>query len=223
MPDPATWDYTFDHLADDRRGPARRDRLHRPDGHLHAGLRRTDRQPHHRRATPTGSQWQVIQNANTYEEGFTAAWDGIRHALWVDRSPETEAPLEAFLEPDTVKADLHHRSPGPDQDQPRQLEHRPVLPRAPQRAPRAARPVLRLPHQRRALRRPGRRRCASASRSRSSSGARATSSSPRRAARPTCATSPTPSSSGSTPGTSPSRTTSRRSPSGSSASTTSRS
>jgi pimeloyl-ACP methyl ester carboxylesterase len=48
--------------------------------------------------------WQVIQNANTYEEGFTAAWDGIRHALWANRSPESEAPLEAFLEPDTVKA-----------------------------------------------------------------------------------------------------------------------
>ena len=53
---------------------------------------------------PDWLQWQVIQNANTYEEGFTAAWDGIRHALWVDRGPETEAPLEAFLEPDTVKA-----------------------------------------------------------------------------------------------------------------------
>ena len=28
-------------------------------------------------------EWQVIQNANSYEEGFTEAWDGIRHALWV--------------------------------------------------------------------------------------------------------------------------------------------
>jgi len=55
-------------------------------------------------AHPDWLQWQVIQNANTYEEGFTAAWDGIRHALWIDRSAETEAPLEAFLQPDTVKA-----------------------------------------------------------------------------------------------------------------------
>jgi pimeloyl-ACP methyl ester carboxylesterase len=47
--------------------------------------------------------WQVIQNANSYEEGFTQVWDGLRHALWVDRSPKTEAPLEAFLEHDTVK------------------------------------------------------------------------------------------------------------------------
>jgi pimeloyl-ACP methyl ester carboxylesterase len=46
----------------------------------------------------------VIQNANTYEEGFTEVWDGIRHALWANRSPETEAPLEAFLQPDTVES-----------------------------------------------------------------------------------------------------------------------
>ena len=117
-------------------------------------------------AHPDWLQWQVIQNANTYEEGFTAAWDGIRHALWVDRSPETEAPLEAFLEPDTVKAIYTTGHPDLTQDQPRQLEHRPVLPRPPQRAPGAARPVLRLPHQRRALPDLAGSRCASASRSR---------------------------------------------------------
>jgi pimeloyl-ACP methyl ester carboxylesterase len=53
---------------------------------------------------PEWLSWQVIQNANSYEEGFTATWDGIRHALWVDRSPKTEAPLVAFLGPDVVKA-----------------------------------------------------------------------------------------------------------------------
>jgi pimeloyl-ACP methyl ester carboxylesterase len=53
---------------------------------------------------PDWLAWQVIQNANTYEEGFTAVWDGIRHALWADRNPQTEAPLKAFLEPDTVRA-----------------------------------------------------------------------------------------------------------------------
>jgi hypothetical protein len=41
--------------------------------------------------------------------------------------------------------DLHHRPPGPHPDQPRQLEHGSVLPRPPERAPRPARPVLRLP------------------------------------------------------------------------------
>ena len=77
---------------------------------------------------PDWLQWQVIQNANTYEEGFTEAWDGIRHALWVDRSPANEAPLEAFLQPETVKAIYTTGHPDPSQDQPGQLEHGPVLP-----------------------------------------------------------------------------------------------
>ena len=103
MPDPATWDYTFDHLADvvegllvevDFTGPMG---IYMQDYGGPIGNRIIERHP-------DWLEWQVIQNANSYEEGFTAAWDGIRHALWVDRGPETEAPLEAFLEPDTVKA-----------------------------------------------------------------------------------------------------------------------
>jgi pimeloyl-ACP methyl ester carboxylesterase len=103
MPDPATWDYTFDHLTDI------------VDGLLHEvgftgpmGIYMQDY------GGPIGNRliarhpdwlaWQVIQNSNAYEEGFTETWDGIRHALWVNRSPETEAPLEAFLEAETVKA-----------------------------------------------------------------------------------------------------------------------
>ena len=50
----------------------------------------------------------MIQNSNAYEEGFTAAWDGIRHALWLERSPETEAPLAPFLELDGVKLVYTH-------------------------------------------------------------------------------------------------------------------
>lgn len=57
---------------------------------------------------PDWLAWQVIQNSNAYEEGFTGAWDGIRHALWVDRSPETEAPLLPFLEVDGVKLVYTH-------------------------------------------------------------------------------------------------------------------
>src|SRR5436190_1372164 len=45
---------------------------------------------------PSWLEWQVIQNANAYEVGFTALWDGIR-AVWLDRTPETEAPLSSFL------------------------------------------------------------------------------------------------------------------------------
>ena len=103
MPDPATWDYTFDHLADIVEGLLVEVGFTGPMGIYMQdyggpiGNRIVERHP-------DWLEWQVIQNANSYEEGFTAAWDGIRHALWVDRGPETEAPLEAFLEPDTVKA-----------------------------------------------------------------------------------------------------------------------
>ncbi len=67
---------------------------------------------------PDWLEWQVIQNSNAYEEGFTAAWDGIRHALWVDRSPETEAPLAPFLQLDGVKLVYTHGHRAPEQISP---------------------------------------------------------------------------------------------------------
>ncbi|WP_407342763.1 alpha/beta fold hydrolase [Pengzhenrongella phosphoraccumulans] len=103
MPDPSTWDYTFDHLAQivdelltqvGFTGPMA---IYMQDYGGPIGNRLIADHP-------DWLAWQVIQNANTYEEGFTAAWDGIRHALWVDRSAENEAALEAFLLPGTVKA-----------------------------------------------------------------------------------------------------------------------
>lgn len=103
LPDPAGWAYTFDHLADivERlliktgfTGPMG---IYMQDYGGPIGNRLIARHP-------DWLTWQVIQNSNAYEEGFTAAWDGIRHMLWANRSPETEAPLEAFLEPDAVKA-----------------------------------------------------------------------------------------------------------------------
>jgi pimeloyl-ACP methyl ester carboxylesterase len=103
MPDPATWPYTFDHLTDIVDGLLQQVGFTGPMGIYMQdyggpiGNRLIARHP-------DWLQWQVIQNANSYEEGFTEAWDGIRHALWVDRSPKTEAPLEAFLQPETVKA-----------------------------------------------------------------------------------------------------------------------
>jgi pimeloyl-ACP methyl ester carboxylesterase len=53
---------------------------------------------------PDWLRWQVIQNANSYEEGFAAVWGGLRHALWSNRTPETEAPLAAFVEHDAVRS-----------------------------------------------------------------------------------------------------------------------
>ena len=60
----------------------------------------------------------MIQNSNAYEEGFTAAWDGIRHALWVDRSPATEAPLLPFLELEGINFVYTHGHRDPAQISP---------------------------------------------------------------------------------------------------------
>jgi pimeloyl-ACP methyl ester carboxylesterase len=103
MPDPSSWDYTFDHLAEVVDAAMVAIGFTGPMGFFMQdyggpiGNRLIEKHP-------DWLAWQVIQNANTYEEGFTAAWDGIRHVLWANRSAESEAPLEAFLELDTVKA-----------------------------------------------------------------------------------------------------------------------
>jgi pimeloyl-ACP methyl ester carboxylesterase len=101
MPDPATFSYTFDHLADitehllialgvTRFGLYMQD-YGGPIGHRIIGRH------------PDWLEWLIVQNANTYEEGFTGVWDGLRHGLWLDRTPETEAPLEGLLAAEGVK------------------------------------------------------------------------------------------------------------------------
>jgi pimeloyl-ACP methyl ester carboxylesterase len=101
MPDPATFAYTFDHLAD------LTEHLLATLGVSHAGWYVQDYGgPIGNRILgrhPNWLEWLIIQNANIYEEGFTGAWDVFRHALWVNRSSATEAPLKAFLAPDGVK------------------------------------------------------------------------------------------------------------------------
>ncbi len=117
MPDPAEWDYTFDHLTDVVDGLLHEVGFTGPMGIYMQdyggpiGNRLITRHP-------DWLQWQVIQNANSYEEGFTDVWDGIRHALWADRKPETEGPLEAFLQPDTVKAVYTTGHPDPSKISP---------------------------------------------------------------------------------------------------------
>jgi pimeloyl-ACP methyl ester carboxylesterase len=59
-------------------------------------------------------EWLIIQNTNAYEIGFTAVWDGLRGAYWKSRTPETEKPLEAFLQADTVKLVYTHGHPKPE-------------------------------------------------------------------------------------------------------------
>jgi len=102
MPDPGTFDYTFDGLAEVverllvQTGFVGPFGLYVQDYGGPIGNRIVGRHPE-------WLGWQVIQNANCYEEGFTAAWDGFRHALWKNRSASTEAPLLSFLGPEGVK------------------------------------------------------------------------------------------------------------------------
>jgi len=100
-PDPATFPYTFDRIAEiterflalkgfERYG------LYVQDYGGPVGFRLIE-------SNPSALEWLIIQNSNAYEVGFTPAWDGLRNVLWKNRSPETEEPLLAFLARDTVK------------------------------------------------------------------------------------------------------------------------
>lgn len=53
---------------------------------------------------PDWLEWQIVQNSNAYEEGFTETWDGIRFQLWKERTKETEDALRPFLEIAGIKS-----------------------------------------------------------------------------------------------------------------------
>jgi pimeloyl-ACP methyl ester carboxylesterase len=111
MPDPEVFPYTFDKLSEivenllvkkgfDRFG------LFMQDYGGPVGFRIISRHPE-------WAEWLILQNSNAYEEGFTSAWDGIRHALWKNPTPETKHALMPFLELEGIKmAYLHgHKNP----------------------------------------------------------------------------------------------------------------
>jgi pimeloyl-ACP methyl ester carboxylesterase len=112
VPDPATFAYTFDAIA------LVIERFLTLKGFEHYGLfvqdyggpvgfRLVERRP-------AALEWLIIQNSNAYEVGFTAAWDGLRNALWKQRSPETEEPLMGFLARDTIKTIYLHGAKRPE-------------------------------------------------------------------------------------------------------------
>lgn len=112
IPDPAEYDYTFDGISEvierflklkgfERYG------LYVQDYGGPVGFRIVGR-------NPRALEWLVVQNSNAYEVGFTEAWDGIRNALWKNRSRETELPLEAFMTFDTIKAIYLHGASRPE-------------------------------------------------------------------------------------------------------------
>jgi pimeloyl-ACP methyl ester carboxylesterase len=53
---------------------------------------------------PDWLEWQIVQNSNAYEEGFTETWDGIRFQLWKERTKKTEDGLRPFLEIAGIKS-----------------------------------------------------------------------------------------------------------------------
>jgi pimeloyl-ACP methyl ester carboxylesterase len=101
IPDPAMYSYTFDKASEvveaflKKKGYTRFG-LYMQDYGGPVGFRIIQR-------NPDWQEWLIIQNTNAYEVGFTPAWDGFRNALWKNRTPETEKPLMAFLEPDAIK------------------------------------------------------------------------------------------------------------------------
>jgi len=112
MPDPAEFAYTFDRLAEivegllvktgfDRFG------LYMQDYGGPVGFRIISRHP-------DWTQWLILQNTNAYEEGFTPAWDGIRHVLWKKPGPESEEPLMPFLQLDGIKMVYLHGHKRPE-------------------------------------------------------------------------------------------------------------
>ena len=111
LPDPATFEYSFDHLSSITEQLLVQLHVTRAGFYLQdyggpIGNRILGRHPE-------WLQWLIIQNGNTYEEGFTGVWDALRGALRKTRSAETEAPLEGFLELAGVKQIYLTGSPDP--------------------------------------------------------------------------------------------------------------
>ena len=100
-PDPATYHYSFDAIS------VTMEKFLAAKGFDHFGLFVQDYGgPVGFRIigrNPKALDWLIVQNANSYEEGLSAAWDGFRKALWVNRNASSEAPLAAFNTADGIK------------------------------------------------------------------------------------------------------------------------
>ena len=112
LPDPARFGYTFDRLAEVIEGLLTKTNFDRfglfmQDYGGPVGLRIISRHP-------SWAEWLILQNTNAYEEGFTPAWDGIRHALWKKPGPESEEALMPFLQLDGIKMVYLHGHKHPE-------------------------------------------------------------------------------------------------------------
>ena len=111
-PDPATFAYTFDHLAEIIQ------HFLTAKGFDHFGVYMQDYGgPIGFRiltAKPESMEWMILQNTNAYEVGFSEAWGGLRNALWHNRSAENEAAVEGLLTLETAKAVYLHGATRPE-------------------------------------------------------------------------------------------------------------
>lgn len=99
-PSPDTFAYTYDHLArvtDDLLSSLRMTRysLYMQDIGGPIGLRIATMHPER-------VQSLIIQNANAYQEGLSAAWAPIE-AYWANRNPTTESEIASFFTPQGVQ------------------------------------------------------------------------------------------------------------------------
>ncbi|HEX5977411.1 MAG TPA: alpha/beta hydrolase [Nitrososphaeraceae archaeon] len=112
FPSPDEFDYTFDRLSEIMEHflmvvGFTRIGLYMQDYGGPVGFRIITRHPE-------WLEWLIIQNSNAYEIGFTSAWDGLRNALWKNRTSETEAPLYGFLQLDTIRQIYLHGHKNPE-------------------------------------------------------------------------------------------------------------
>jgi pimeloyl-ACP methyl ester carboxylesterase len=116
MPDPAVFSYTFDKLSDITERFLTEKGFERyglfvqhyggPVGFLMVSRR------------PQSLDWLIIQNTNAHEIGFTEAWEGLRNALWKNRTPETEGGVAGLLEFETLRAVYLHGHKRPERISP---------------------------------------------------------------------------------------------------------
>ena len=111
-PDPSRFSYTFDKLADITEQFLKKKGFQRfgmfvQDYGGPVGFRIVTR-------NPTLLEWLIIQNTNAYEVGFSEVWGGLRHALWLERSPKNEDGVASLLELETIKAVYRTGSPVPE-------------------------------------------------------------------------------------------------------------
>jgi pimeloyl-ACP methyl ester carboxylesterase len=112
MPNPATYSYTFDKLAEVTEHFLKAKGFERyglfvQDYGGPIGFRIISRQP-------DALEWLIIQNTNAYEVGFTDAWGGLRNALWKERTAANEQGVAGLLEFETVKTVYLHGHKHPE-------------------------------------------------------------------------------------------------------------